>query len=159
MKSIIVYYSLEGNTDYAAKLLAGELGADLLRLETKVPYPTDNKKFFAGGKDATLGIEPELMPYTFNADDYDTVVLATPLWAWTFAPPLKTFISGNPLNGKRLAFMVTSGGGNDKKCFAKLHKALGVADVPCLSLIEPLKNKNTDDTARIKEFADKMRKM
>lgn len=157
MKSIIVYYSLEGNTEYAAKLLAEELGADLLKLEPKVPYPTDNKKFLLGGKDATLGIEPELMPYTFNADDYDAIVLATPLWAWTYAPPLKTFISSNSLNEKRLAFMVTSGGGNDKKCFAKLHKAVGVTDMPCLSLVEPLKNKNPDDTAKIKAFAEKIR--
>ena len=62
MKAIIVYYSLEGNTDYTAKLLAKELGADSLRVEPVTPYPTDNKKFFAGGKDATLGIEPPLKP-------------------------------------------------------------------------------------------------
>ena len=48
MKAIIVYYSLEGNTDYTANILAKELGADLLRLEPVTPYPTDNKKFFAG---------------------------------------------------------------------------------------------------------------
>lgn len=34
MKSIIVYYSLEGNTDYAAKRIAQLMGAELLRLET-----------------------------------------------------------------------------------------------------------------------------
>ena len=159
MKTIIIYYSLEGNTDYTAKLLSEELGADLLRLEPITPYPTDNKKFFAGGKDATLGIEPPLKPYSFNADDYDTVVLGTPLWAWTFAPPLKTFISSNNLSGKKLAFFVSSGGGSDKKCFAKLCKITGAENPPQLSLIDPLKNKSGDDITKIREFANKIKEI
>jgi len=159
MKAIIVYYSLEGNTDYAAKLLADELGADLLRVEPEKPYPTDGKKFLIGGKDATFGIEPPLKPYSFNADDYDTVVLGTPLWAWTMAPPLKTFISGNNLSDKKLAFFVSSGGGNDKKCFAKFFKMLGVLEAPCLSLIEPLNGKNDEVLKKISEFAEKIKSM
>ncbi len=159
MKAIIVYYSLEGNTDYTAKLLAKELDAELLRLEPVTPYPTDNKKFFAGGKDATLGIEPPLKPYSFNPDDYDTVILGTPLWAWTIAPPLKTFISGNNLSGKKLAFFVSSGGGNDKKCFAKLHKMTDAENVSCLSVVDLLKTKNPDDFAKIKAFADEIRRV
>ena len=159
MKAIIVYYSLEGNTDYTAKLLAKELGADLLRVEPVTPYPTDNKKFFAGGKDATLGIEPPLKPYDFNAENYDTIILGTPLWAWTMAPPLKTFISGNNLSGKKLAFFVSSGGGNDKKCFAKMHRLTGAENAPCLSVVDLLKNKNPDDIAKVKAFAEKVRGM
>ena len=159
MKAVIVYYSLEGNTDYAAKLLAEELGADLLRLEPEIPYPTDKKKFLIGGKDATFGVEPPLKSYSFNADDYDTVIFGTPLWAWTMAPPLKTFISGNKLSGKKLAFFVTSGGGSDKKCFAKFFKMLDVSDAPCLSLISPLFEKKADDKDKIRSFADKIRNM
>ncbi len=156
MRAIIVYYSLEGNTDYAAKLLAQELGADLLRLEPITPYPTDNRKFLLGGKDATFGVEPPLKPYNFNADDYDVVVLGTPLWAWTYAPPLKTFIKGNNLSGKKLAFFVSSGGGDDKKCFAKLCKATGCENAPTLSVIDPLKNKNPADIEKIKKFAEEI---
>ena len=33
MNTLIVYYSLEGNTEYAAKIFADELGADRLRLD------------------------------------------------------------------------------------------------------------------------------
>lgn len=159
MKAIIVYYSLEGNTDYTAKLLADELGADLLRLEPVTPYPTDNKKFLMGGKDSTLGIEPPLKEYSFNPDDYDTVILGTPLWAWTMAPPLKTFISTNSLKGKKLAFFVSSGGGSDKKCFAKMHKLTGAENAPCLSVVDMLKNKNPDDIDKVKAFAERVRGM
>ena len=33
MKTLIVYYTLEGNTHYAAKKIASELGADVLRIK------------------------------------------------------------------------------------------------------------------------------
>ena len=35
MKIIIVYYSLEGNTDFVAQKIASELNADILRLSPK----------------------------------------------------------------------------------------------------------------------------
>ena len=35
MKTLIVYYSLEGNTQYAAERIAGRIGADVLRLVQK----------------------------------------------------------------------------------------------------------------------------
>jgi len=40
MKTIIVYYSLEGNTDYAANKIASELGADILRIDPVKNYPS-----------------------------------------------------------------------------------------------------------------------
>ena len=35
MRTLIVYYSLEGNTDYAAGKIAERIGADKLRLVPK----------------------------------------------------------------------------------------------------------------------------
>ena len=40
MNTAVVYYSLEGNTQYAAEKVAGELGADLIRLVPVKEYPT-----------------------------------------------------------------------------------------------------------------------
>ena len=75
------------------------------------------------------------------------------------SPPLKTFISANSLKGKKLAFFVSSGGGSDKKCFAKMHKLTGAENAPCLSVVDMLKNKNPDDAAKVKAFAEKVRGM
>ena len=38
MKTVIVYYSLEGNTDYASKIISAESGAETLRLVPKKRY-------------------------------------------------------------------------------------------------------------------------
>lgn len=158
MNAIIVYYSLEGNTDYAAKAIAAAMGADLLRLETVAPYPTTGaQKFLLGGRDAMTGVTPPLQPYAFDAAQYDTVVLATPLWAWTFAPALRTFLKENDLHGKKLGFVVCSMGGQDGKCFARLAEAVGASpDAPRLSLLDPLKRKKPENDAAICNFAAQM---
>lgn len=157
MKSIVIYYSLEGNTDYAAKAIAEALGADTLRLETVEPYPLGAKRFLLGGKDAVSGAAPALKPYAFDISVYDTVILGTPLWAWTFAPPLRTFLNEHDLHGKKLAFFVSSMGGQDKKCFRRMMEALDVTDAPTLSLIDPLKRKKDEDQAAIRAFADRVK--
>ena len=75
MKTIIVYYSLEGNTEYAARQIAAALGADTLRLEVTKAYPTSGfKKFFWGGKSAVMAETPKLEPYRFDGSQYDRVI-------------------------------------------------------------------------------------
>lgn len=160
MKAIVVYYSLEGNTDHAARQLAAMLGADVLRLETAVPYPLGAKKFLFGGRDSVSGAAPALKPYTFDAEQYDTVIIGTPLWAWNFAPPLRTFLQQHNLQGKKLAFLVTSMGGQDSKCFAHLRESTGASETaPCLSLIEPLKRRSDANTDKLQQFAEKIRQL
>ena len=34
MRGLVVYYSLEGNTEFIAKEIAAELGSDLLKIRT-----------------------------------------------------------------------------------------------------------------------------
>ena len=71
MKTLIVYYSLEGNTEYAASRIAAAAGADLLRIEPAKQYPDKGfKKFFWGGKSAVMAETPDLKPYAFEPEDY-----------------------------------------------------------------------------------------
>ena len=75
MKTIVVYYSLEGNTDLAAKKIAEKTGADLLRLEPEKAYPDSGfRKFFWGGKSAVMAETPALRSYAFDAAAYDRIV-------------------------------------------------------------------------------------
>lgn len=89
MKTAIVYYSMSGNTRYAAERIAQTIGADLIPLVPTKAYPDSGfKKFFWGGKSALMGDKPALEPYAFDPNAYDLVILGTPVWAGTIAPPL-----------------------------------------------------------------------
>lgn len=104
MKTIIVYYSLEGNTEYAARVIAEQLGADLLRIEPTKSYPTGGfRKFFWGGKSAVMGETPELVSYSFQQASYGRVIFGFPVWAGNVTPPIRTFVKENDLKGKSIA--------------------------------------------------------
>ena len=80
MKSAIVYYSMSGNTQFAAKRIAEALAADLIPLVPKKAYPDSGfKKFFWGGKSALMGDKPALEPFAFDPDAYDLIVFGSPV--------------------------------------------------------------------------------
>ena len=80
MKIAVVYYSLEGDTKFVAEKIAGRLNADLIELKCVKAYPTGKvSKFFLGGKSVTFGEKPALIPYNFNAEHYDVVIIGSPV--------------------------------------------------------------------------------
>lgn len=151
MKTAIVYYSMSGNTAFVAAQLAERLGADAIALEPVTAYPAKGFfKFLHGGKSALLGETPALKPYTFDASQYDAVILGTPVWAGSFAPPLRTFVRDNrdALGGKRIAAFVCCMGGGAAKTLGKLRALLETdAFAAELALIDP-KTKPKPDTAQ-----------
>ena len=130
MKTAVVYYSMSGNTARIAEEIAKRVNADLIRLVPQKAYPDKGfKKFLWGGKSALMGDRPALEAYDF-ADEYDLVVLGAPVWAGTFAPPIRTFLSENngKLSSSRFASFVCLGGKNAGKTFEKLKKELPSPD-------------------------------
>ena len=159
MKTIVVFYSLEGNTELAAKAIAEELGADLLPLLPVKAYPTGKvSKLVWGGKAAVMAEKPKLQPYTFNSADYDRIIFGSPVWASSFAPPLRTFIRDNDLSGKKFAAFLCETAGGDEKAFLKLKSELGIDSFDAqLTLLDPKFKPDPANTAKIKEFCDKLK--
>lgn len=159
MKTAIVYFSLNGNTEFVASEIAGKLGADAIKLIPKKAFPDSGfKKFLWGGKSAVMKEKPELEPYEFDAEKYDRVIFGTPVWASRFTPPIRTFIADNAgaLKGKRFAaFTCFSGGGADK-ALARLKDLLG-ADLDAeLILVDPKDKPSDDNAAFIADFCEKL---
>lgn len=156
MKSLVVYYSLEGNTKYVAEEIAKQTGADILSLEPKKSYPTGaTTKYIFGGRSAIMGDCPELKPYHIQLEEYNQIIFGTPVWASTFTPPLRTFIKQENLAGKKIAIFACSAGGKAEKCMEKLEKELSIertANIPKLSLIEPDKNRTEENQKKISAF-------
>ena len=159
MKTAIVYYSLQGNVRYVCEKVAKELGADLIELVPVKAYPDKGMiKFLWGGSAVTFKKKPELEPYKFNADDYELVILATPVWASSFTPPLRTFLEDNELTGKKIAVIATSAGGNSAKCIASLKEVVKTdSTVAELSLIDPKDHPSKENDKKINEFIERIK--
>ena len=122
MKFAIVYYSMSGNTKYAAdkivELLKGSVEVERIEIYPEKSYPDKGaKKFFWGGKSAVMGETPKLKPYDFDASLYDGVVIGTPVWASNCAPPIRTFLTehADELKGKKLGMYVCYSGAERKR--------------------------------------------
>ena len=159
MKKLIVYYSLEGNTELIAGKISKYLEADVIRLIPKKDFPKGNiKKYIWGGKSATFGEKPKLEEYSFVVDEYDAIIIGTPIWAGTFSPPIKTFLTDNKISGKDIYLFTCSLGGAADKCIEKLKGILKdnrFADA--INLVEPLKNTNDNIDEKIKAFCEKIK--
>ena len=155
MKALVVYYSMGGNTEYAAGRIADRLGADLLRLEPVKAYPDSGfRKFFWGGKSAVMAEKPALKPYRFDADAYDTVIFGFPVWAGNIAPPLRTFIAENRMEAQRYAAFACQGGAGAEKAFGKLQACLGHGLEKTLVLIDPKDKPDPAKDRQIDAFCD-----
>ena len=158
MKTIVVYYSLEGNTAFAAEQIAKELGADTLRLEPEKAYPSEGfRKFFWGGKSAVMAEKPKLVPYSFDGALYERIVFGFPVWAGNVTPPLRTFIRDENLAGKRFAAFACESGSGAEKAFGKLKAALGINAFDAeLVLIDPKSRPDPANGEKIRAFCGKL---
>lgn len=111
MKTLILYYSYLGNTKRIAEMIHKEIGGDIARIETVVPYDSDYNKVVNQGQDeVNRGYMPEIKSVGISFADYDTVILGTPVWWYTFAPAMKTFLENNDFSEKTVYPFVTNGG-------------------------------------------------
>lgn len=161
MKAIIVYFSLEGNSRYVAEKIAQNIGADTLRLEPVKAYPTSRvKKFIYGGRSAVFREKPKLREYEFTKRRYDLIILGSPVWAGSYAPPLKSFFKDNNISSKKIALYCCCGGGSTEKCLRRMKediKANGL--VPTLTLDNPVEHPTEEVEQRIEQFCKQLRRL
>lgn len=155
MKTAIVYYSMSGNTEFVAEKIAEKVKADIIRIEPVKAYPDQGaKKFLWGGKSAVMGEKPKLLPYEFDAEKYDTIIIGTPVWASSFAPPIRTFLHENKsISEKKIAVFTCFSGGGADKAIDKMKKYIGIDKFEAeLILIDPKENVKVENDEKIEEF-------
>lgn len=111
MKAVIIYYSYGGNTERVADMIRDKLHCDCAKIETVKEYPKDYDEVVElGKKEADSGFMPEIKPLGIDLENYDTVILGSPVWWYTFAPAMRTFLSEAGLKGKKVYPFATNGG-------------------------------------------------
>lgn len=142
MNTLVVYFSFDGNTKFIAEKIAETISADIIELKTSKNYPTRGfRKYFWGGQSVIFGEKPKLINESIDLCRYKTIIIGTPVWAGSFAPPIKSFISQYDIKDKQIALFASHGGGGAEKCFNKLRDALpGNQFIGQTAYVEPKKN-------------------
>jgi flavodoxin len=139
-KVLVIYYSYEGNTKFIAEAIAKELDADIQDLISMKDMKSKGfGKYIWGGHQVVTKKKPELHPLEKKPEDYNTIFIGTPVWAYTFAPALRTFFTEHPLKGKKVALFMCHGGG-PKEAMAKFE-----AEVTGCTVLGKLDLKNVLD--------------
>ena len=111
-KILTVYYSWSnGNTEKIANMLHNEIGGDIVKIDTVVPYTGSYNDVVNQGQDEVeRGYEPEIKPLGVNVADYDCIAIGTPTWWYTMAPAVATFMYSQDWHGKTVIPFMTNGG-------------------------------------------------
>ena len=109
--TLVLYFSMSGNTEAVANIIHDEVGGDIIRLETVESYPTDyNDLVDYAQKEQQDNARPELSTTIENIDQYDTIFLGYPNWWGDMPMPIYTFLDNYDLSGKTIAPFITHGG-------------------------------------------------
>lgn len=134
-KTLVVYYSYTNNVHSIVSALRSQIEADVIRIEPTekgLDYAADN---YAIGSAQIAAIRanpdnaasyPAIDPVTVNLDEYDTVIVAAPLWWSNMAAPLQTFLFGHgkEMAGKNIGLIVSSASSGISGVEADAHRLI-----------------------------------
>ena len=96
-------YVTEGNTEKVAKMIAAAVGADLFKIEQKVPYAVDYNTCIEQAKnDLRAKARPELVSVPESLDSYDEIYLGYPNYWGDMPMAVYTFLEKFDWNGKTI---------------------------------------------------------
>ena len=137
MKKLFIYFSDSGNGDVVARYLA-ENGYEIRKVMPKKNLP---KKFFfkvlTGGFIAGLNVKTKLKDYDNNIGDFDEITVGSPVWNGRISCPINTVLKKTDFTGKKVSFLLYSGGGTAPKAEKRLKKEFSGAKITILK--EPKK--------------------
>lgn len=118
-KTLVVYYSYTGNCREIETTLTSQIQADVLEIqpaEKGLKYEANNyalgtqllNAIKANPNDA--GSYPAIDPVTTSLNDYETIIIVTPLWWSQMAANMQTYLFnyGSQLAGKNIGLIVSS---------------------------------------------------
>lgn len=152
MKRLVVYYSLSGNTEEAAKKIAEKLDADLLKLETKKSMPKSfAARILVGGGQVIRNYIPELLPLEKDVGAYDEIVLGSPIWNSKGVPAINAFLQDKSATAKVTALFFMSAGGDTRKGLAAITEKLPNLK-HSVSLLDRKHKNSAENDAKIEQF-------
>ncbi len=121
-KVLVAYYSYSGNTKSVAEKIKSVTGGDLFEIKPVKDYPNDYNTVVSQAQvEKQNDTRPELKD-NGNVAGYDIIFVGTPVWWYTMAPPVKTFLTKNNFDGKVIVPFCTHGGGGASSTYLDMQK-------------------------------------
>ena len=111
MKKLIVYFTYTGNTRKIVDKITEKIDCDILEIKTVIPYSTDYDTVVNDEQNSEASNHlPEIQNIDVKLDEYDEVIIGTPVWWYRPVPAIRTFLTQNDLSGKKIIPFATNAG-------------------------------------------------
>ena len=111
MKKLIVYFTYTGNTKKIVDKITEKLDCDILEIKTVIPYSTDYDTVVNDEQNSEASNHlPEIQNIDVRLDEYDEIIIGTPVWWYRPVPAIRTFLTQNDLSGKKIIPFATNAG-------------------------------------------------
>lgn len=133
MKVLVVYYSKTGNTKMISNEISERLNADveeIVDIKDRKGYLNLLKSI----KETISEKESGIHDLKYNPENYDLVIIGTPVWASRIAPPIITFLKDNRTRFNNVAFFYTQTGSSKNLAFEQMQKFSEAFPVATLSI-------------------------
>lgn len=154
MKNLVVFYSMQGNTEFVANTIAKETNSDMLKLKPKKELRKFGfLKYFIGGMQSLFKIKPKLVKFDKDPQDYDTLFIGSPVWASTYSSPFNTFFNQVDLKDKKIALFCSCQGDKGKTFKNMKEKLKDNEIVGEMDFFEPLHKDREMNTKKAADWA------
>lgn len=110
-KKLIVYFTYTNNTKKIAEYIKEKLNCDILEIKTVVPYSDDYDSVVNDQQNSEgSSFLPEIQETNVNLEEYDEIILGTPVWWYRPVPAIRTFLTKYDLTGKTIKPFATNAG-------------------------------------------------
>lgn len=133
MKSLIIYHSVQGNTEHVAQVVSDYLNADVIKIDgdrkiienavlstPRMLFQVINRNQYAKALESV------------NLEDYHQIIIASPCWFYNMTPPIIRTLERVDFGDKAIYLMITHGGdiGNREKYRTNLKSGVykGMSD-------------------------------
>ncbi|MDM7944104.1 MAG: flavodoxin [Hydrogenophaga sp.] len=132
---LVVYHSRSGHTEFVARQIAARCHADLEHIQDSrnlegVPG------YLRCALEAILGWRPPIERARHRPGDYDLVIVGTPVWFWSVASPVRTWVQRHHAALNNVALFCTCGGSGHAKVLDDLERLCGHPALARLALTE-----------------------
>lgn len=108
-KVLVIYYSWTGHTQDIAQQIVALTGADEYRIQTQEEFKSSPAFYARVKKDLKEENYPPLAGQLPDVSGYDTVFVGGPVWWYTMATPLYSFLEQMDFKGKKVIPFSTQG--------------------------------------------------
>lgn len=109
-KTLIVYFSYTNHTKMIAENIQKKLNCDILEIKPIKQYSDDYQTVVDEEQNNDGNKRPEIEEIDLDLNKYSKIILGTPVWWYSIAPVIRTFLLENDLSGKEIKPFATNAG-------------------------------------------------